>query len=560
MLQKLREGWKRLLAPPKDPGDIRALRVYLINLLTIAGAALVIFYTVPTVSSWQFDDPHAFWYGPVIAVRTAVTLLACVVSYVLARRGLIKAAPVPILGAVFFQFASVSLANPYNSAVVLWIVIGVVAGVVLYGGLAGMVVLLGFLAWHGFVMEGWLPEPNLTSVLDELIMGIIVWALTWITVYRVSRQLVRGLEQVREANQRLAQEHDKLAAILSSITDGVLAIDPERRLLLANDAARRFLGLGGADLQGVPIMEVETLALLSVCFDRAGRAAEIVTDEWVLNDRTFQISVSPVHGVGWVAVMQDITYLKELDRVRADFMATASHDLKNPINVINGTVDFLLLKGDLTEAQVYQLERVRRASDSMLNLVRDLLDIARHEVDRQLPMEVVSADVLLQRALEDVRPQAERRRHNVVCEASPDLPLMRGDPGSLNRALVNLLNNAVKYTPEGGELVARAWADEGFVRFEVVDDGIGIAPEHQTRIFDRFYRVEAEQTLDIDGTGLGLSIVKAIVEQHGGEVWVQSELGKGSIFGFSVPLATEPAALLAQPGFSPVSVSHQTVR
>jgi signal transduction histidine kinase len=250
---------------------------------------------------------------------------------------------------------------------------------------------------------------------------------------------------------------------------------------------------------------------------------------------TLYASVSPVHGVGWVIVMQDITPLKELDQLRTEWVATVSHDLKNPIAAVQLSAGLLEKAGPLNDMQREILAKLHRGSERMRSLVTDVLDLARLEAGPALPMGTVNPLDFIAETIADVETMASNKSLTLITDLPSALPVVRGDAALLARVMSNLLSNAIKYTPTGGQVTVRAQPQDDMLQIEVTDTGRGIPQEALPHIFDRFYRVSGSEE-EAEGTGLGLSIVRSIVEKHGGRIWVESEEGKGSAFAFTVPI------------------------
>jgi PAS domain S-box-containing protein len=341
-------------------------------------------------------------------------------------------------------------------------------------------------------------------------------------------------------NARLFQdvetERTKLEAILREAREVIVVVDEDGRVLLCNAAARALWGLTDADLTDRPVEEVLPAASIRDLFAEAREDDRPVHREVTLDhERTFNAQLTPVEGVGRVLVMQDITHLKELDRLKTEFVATVSHDLRTPLTTIQGYVELLPRVGPLNERQGQFVERVEGSVQYITDLINDLLDIRRIEAELNLEMEVCDLRDLIEDAIEPLHVQAEEKDQMLRWERPETLPLVRANPRRLRQAVTNLVNNAIKYTEEGGRISVEAAKDDEHVVVRVIDNGIGIPPSKQSRIFDRFYRVESEETADIKGTGLGLAIVKAVVEKHNGRIWVDSTPGVGSAFTFILP-------------------------
>ncbi len=353
-----------------------------------------------------------------------------------------------------------------------------------------------------------------------------------------------AIEKARlfEAIQR---EKGKLEALLQGIEEPVLVVDFEGTLILMNRSARQHLSLPPEAL-GRPLRAVVAHEEIRSLFDRRPPVGQTVRQEITFPNRlTFQASLTAVDGVGYVMVMQDITYLKELDRIKSEFVSIVSHDVRTPLTTIRGYVSLLPRVGPLNPRQQEFVEKVERAMQTIVELLNNLLDLSRLEAGYALSIETCSLAEILNEAAQIIRPQAEEKQHALILEIPPDLPPIQGDPRRLEQVFLNLLSNAVKYTPPGGRITLRARVQEGHIAVQVSDTGVGIPPADLPHIFSKFYRVHREGEA-AEGTGLGLAIVKSIVERHGGRVWAESELGKGSTFTVLLPcqpVRTLPARL-----------------
>lgn len=371
-------------------------------------------------------------------------------------------------------------------------------------------------------------------------------------------------------------ERRRLTAILASTTDAVLVTDRNNRVLLINPAAERDLGLCADEVAGFCLRDIslpETLsdvlrAPLDSGEDRGSEVLvpdEAVTCEVALADgRTLYANVSAIAHyddqlLGTVAVMRDITPLKELDELKSHFVSAVSHDLRSPLTFIRGYATMLAEASELTEVQQEYIARILRGVGQISELVEDLLDLRRIEEGAGLESEACNLGVLVCEAVDARRLRAAAKDVALRIETSAAggaaltdqsgqvQPVMvGGDPASLRQAIINLVDNAIKYTPSGGEVVVKLFVIEaeegnrdegrGQALVSVADTGIGIAPEDRMRLFEKFYRVRREDVPSVSGTGLGLSLVKAIVERHGGTVGVESRLNHGSTFTIRLPL------------------------
>jgi len=340
-------------------------------------------------------------------------------------------------------------------------------------------------------------------------------------------------------NARLYNETEtgrrKLEAVLHATEELIIILDPEMRVLLCNPAALAILRLPTGDVIGKKVHEVISNNTLLDLFWKTSRVRRTYHAEvWIPGGRTYSAQLTPVEGVGYVLMMHDVTHIKELDRVRAEFLAIVSHDLRSPLAAIRGYVDLLEKVGPLTEQQQDFVGKIRRSIAHITALVGDLLELGRIEASTDMEMEPFHLESIIDAVVDGYRPIAAEKGLTLKWELTP-LPLIRGNPHRLRRVMENLLSNAVKYNREGGWVDVSAEYREGYIVVRVADSGIGIPPEDLPHVFDRFYRVQRPETEDIEGTGLGLSIVKSIVEKHGGRVWVESRLGEGTTFTLLLP-------------------------
>ncbi len=349
---------------------------------------------------------------------------------------------------------------------------------------------------------------------------------------QIGEQLAIAIHNAR-LYQEVQREQRKLVATLEDTTDAVIVLDMADEILLLNAAAAKCLRIPATQAIGQPLAFLGT-AELTTALAEAQRAATPVRCEVTLTDRrTFSTSVSPVHDVGWVMVMQDITALKELDQLRSEWVAAVSHDMKNPLTAMKLAAQMFPMEGTLTEGQTELLQKIQQGTDRLQALVTDVLDLARLEGRAPIQFDTLNLRSIITEALQTVEAQAAAKQHHLVLDLPPYLPESRGDPAMLLRVMVNLLSNAVKYTPPGGQITVQGHVEATMFVVAVCDTGHGIPTADLPHLFDRFYRV-ANSTEE--GTGLGLSIIKSIVEKHGGQVRVESELGQGSTFTFTLPL------------------------
>jgi len=331
-------------------------------------------------------------------------------------------------------------------------------------------------------------------------------------------------------------ERSKLEIIIGSTEDAVIVTDSEMRVLLLNRAARRAFAIKSAEATNKPIAQVVKNESLLHLFIRSIEGSQVQRGEIPLEEgRTLNANLTPIPGVGYAAVMQDITHLKALDKMKSEFVSTVSHDLRSPLTTIKGFVQLLPKAGPFTPQQQEFSAKILKGVDNITELIQDLLDIGKIEAGVGLEMDVCQLDAIINKVVEDLRSQAEAKRQRLDVELPPQLSPVLGNELRLGQVVANLVGNAIKYTPDGGLISIRANNSNGQIVVSVQDTGIGIPPADQPYIFDKFYRVQSEETASISGTGLGLAIVKSVIERHNGRVWVKSEPGVGSTFTFILP-------------------------
>jgi len=329
----------------------------------------------------------------------------------------------------------------------------------------------------------------------------------------------------------------RLEAILSGTSDAVLVTDEEDRILLLNASAVQILGLEGDAAVGQPVLEVvRTPELRELYARRGGEDAGSYVEVPLADGRTFNAHLTLVPDIGSVVVMQNITHLKELERLKNEFVSTVSHDLRSPLTSIRGFVDLIEMAGPLNERQKSFAAKIRKGAIDITRLIEDLLDLGRIETGAAFEFEPVALDEVIVESVDALRGQAASKRQWIEVNVPAGMPLVMGNRMRLSQVVRNLVSNAIKYTPPEGQI--RVWAEEQDAQLlvHVQDNGIGISAEDQNRLFDKFFRVRRQEAEDIPGTGLGLAITKSIIERHDGRIWVRSELDKGSTFTFLLPV------------------------
>jgi two-component system, OmpR family, phosphate regulon sensor histidine kinase PhoR len=354
----------------------------------------------------------------------------------------------------------------------------------------------------------------------------------------------RTAGRLDETIRTLTEERNLSTAILGSMVEGVAVVNGSERLLFANQGFAEILGLQMPFKSGSALVEIvrqtELIeAVRHVLHGESRVEAEIATG--TLRQHFFAATVASVRAgdtLGAVLVLHDISELRRLERVRRDFVANVSHEFRTPLTAIQGFAE-TLLAGALDDAQNRErfLEIILEHARRLARLTDDLLRLSQMDSDR---LELEIDEVTVQQIVDSCLPTAQHRAVESGIELTVDVPAqapkLAGDRRRLAEVLQNLLDNARQYTLPGGKIELSAEVHQLEVVFTVSDTGIGIPQADQSRIFERFYRVDAARSREAGGTGLGLAIAKHLIDAQGGRIWVESEIGKGSQFHFSVPV------------------------
>lgn len=343
----------------------------------------------------------------------------------------------------------------------------------------------------------------------------------------------------RQAESALTRS--QLKAILDSTPDPVLVADRHYRLLLANRAAGLALGMtaraGGRHTTREIIQQRALLDLLHDSSPGKSSAEVELPDGRIYLATASNIEVQG-RALGRVCILRDVTYFKELDTLKSDFVATVSHDLRAPLTQMRGYASMLATAGELNDQQQGYANKIIAGVENMAHLVNNLLDLGRIEAGINLHLEHVGVLDILQRVTGALQQRAAEKNITLTIELPQDMPhALEADGSLLDQALYNLVENAIKYTPQGGHVRVTTQSTPASLTFEVVDSGIGIPAESLTRLFDKFYRTAQRETRAEYGSGLGLAIVRSIAERHRGRTWAESEPGKGSRFFLEIPIS-----------------------
>ncbi|MEM6333555.1 MAG: ATP-binding protein [Planctomycetota bacterium] len=392
------------------------------------------------------------------------------------------------------------------------------------------------------------------------------------------RSLARMLNQMaRQLQDRLStvvRQRNELGAVLSSMVEGVVAIDNDERIISLNAAAATLLRLDPANCIGRSIQEVIRNTALQKLVAETLESNDAVQSELTLrshrdsdpaggSETHIQAQSALLRGeagerLGAVLVLHDVTKVRRLESVRRDFVANVSHEVKTPVAAIKAAIETLIDSPEIDDAPRDRFRSIiARQANRLDSIVEDLLSLARLEQEQGVRSDLEPSPVepILRSTVESCMARANEKTTSVAVECDPDLRAWT-HPMLIEQALVNLVDNAIKYSP--AETTVRVVGErvEDEVVIKVIDQGRGIEPEHLPRLFERFYRTDRARSREMGGTGLGLSIVKHVAEAHGGHVGVDSVPGNGSTFRLHLRLATEPDAIQAAADPDPI-VTHR---
>lgn len=365
----------------------------------------------------------------------------------------------------------------------------------------------------------------------------------------------RRIQTLSALNDAVVTEKSLMASIMDSIADGVVVTDVLGTIKLLNPKAKDILGLyaesaiGQSAVEFIRGFEDVPFEVMHEKFQTIVERGETFTVDIKLSlptTRFYTLSLGPVRSQdglvqGVVAVLSDITQLKEMDQMKTDLMSMVTHEIRTPLATVRGFAQILLKGGIGNEKASEFLEIINRQSNRLVNLVNDFLDITRIESGRQVVTKgPVDLDKLIQNAVADLKPLADEKGITLQYEqqATP-VPEVYGDRNLVEQVLINLISNAIKYSPKGAWAKVSVAEHNGQMAISVQDNGLGIPKESVSRLFEKFYRVRNDDRKDIIGTGLGLSLAKQIIELHGGTITVESEHGNGSKFTFTIPIHLE---------------------
>ncbi|MFN8432621.1 MAG: response regulator [Anaerolineales bacterium] len=332
------------------------------------------------------------------------------------------------------------------------------------------------------------------------------------------------------------QEQKKVAAILRHASEAILLFDEQGNLTLLNPAGEQLFLMHPMKMNQPLPTEYGYDGLIKLIEDARTSQMSISGEIVWVDQRTFTAFVAPIEDGGTVAILHDVSRFKDLDQVKNEFIATASHDLKNPLTSIGGFTQLLLQAGPLNENQKEFVDRIQHSVKSMSELIQNMMSLAQADLNATQKHEPVDVKEVLDEVVNEFAPQARGKEQNLEFTPPTSHIQVSGDSLHLRQAFRNLLGNAIKYTPKGGLIQVQSVIEQGNLLVHFKDNGYGIPATDLPFIFNRFYRVRTGKASEVEGNGLGLAIVKAITVEHNGSVNVESQAGKGSCFSITLPL------------------------
>ena len=365
--------------------------------------------------------------------------------------------------------------------------------------------------------------------------------------HRVGLALENIFARQQELELQIAGRESGTQTILGAMEDGLLVVDAHRRVTLMNPTFQKLFELRDPAV-GVPLVEavrhatLDQLVAETLLTGEAMRSELSLADSRTHSERHVEVSAVPIKNAddevtGTVVLFHDITELKQLDQIRRDFVANVSHELRTPLSILRGYIEVLFDEPQTSREELTRiLSIMERHSKRLQRLVDDLLSLAQLESSHaELEISVVRMDELFNNLVRDWKEKLTGKNLKVIVDLPSETLVLRADGTRLEEALHNLLDNAVKFSPDNGQIRLRGTRCGSNVVLSVADNGIGISKEHLPRIFERFYRADKARSRELGGTGLGLAIVKHIAQLHGGRVEAESELGHGMTIRIVLP-------------------------
>jgi PAS domain S-box-containing protein len=351
----------------------------------------------------------------------------------------------------------------------------------------------------------------------------------------IRREVKRTTSSLKKRAQISETERIRLETVINGIHDNVMILDEDNLVLLVNPAMCMAFGLNGKSTIGKPVLDVIQNPDLRALITNNRAHDPLHHHEVNFPDgRVASAQFAAIPGIGYAVTLQDITYLKEVDRIRNEVVHTVSHDLRSPLTSVIGYTELIARAGSLNENQQDFLKRIQESVQHITTLINDLLELGSIEAGLDTRREWVQMDGLLRYTLDMLQGQIKTKHIKVETDIAQSLPALRANPVRLRQVLDNVVGNAIKYSGKDGEVKISIHAEGGQIILQVSDNGPGIPGQDQARIFDKFYR--GHNMDKQEGSGLGLAIVKSIVDAHQGRIWVESNVGQGSTFFIVLPV------------------------
>src|SRR6266571_3876118 len=404
---------------------------------------------------------------------------------------------------------------------------------------------LALMAWRKWIT----PWRQVEELVDQIARGerprtFLVQG--GVQAQRLGLRLEKVSEDLQQLNKQIAKRESGMQTIFSAMHDALLVVDSKRHVILANKAFRNLFALPEIS-EGTPLLEIVRDATLDRVIDDAFDRGAPVRSDLVLDGSQVELDAVATRNdageiTGALVLFHDITELKKIDQVRRDFVANVSHELRTPLSILRGYIETLLDSPEISREEFSRILGVMERHSKRLDLLaEDLLTLAQLEsANPNLQLSPVDLSSFFGEVIRDWETKLATKQLNVIVDVPPGLPPIRADRQRLQEALYNLLDNAVKYSGEHGEIRLMARQRDEEIVLSVSDSGIGISREDLPRIFERFYRVDkARSPESIRGTGLGLAIVKHVAQLHGGHVEAESEIEKGTTIRVVLPIVTQ---------------------
>ncbi|MDX1521852.1 MAG: ATP-binding protein [Anaerolineae bacterium] len=338
--------------------------------------------------------------------------------------------------------------------------------------------------------------------------------------------------------QQAESEQTKLSTVLNRIQEAVFVIDDEtEQVILVNNAFRSTFGLDDVRSDGYDVRELIDNTPLTKFIGQAALDEEYRGEITLDDGRIFTAIITPILGFGRAVILQNVTHFRSIDQIKTNFIANLSHDLRSPLISLKGYTDMLNMVGPLNEKQTIFAKRIGSGIDKIIALVDDLVDLSKIDAGIELDATVVNVNQLAVEVVSELQERAGRKRQQLVYHAPSQPAFVVSDPLRLRQVLVNLVDNALKYTPENGQISTLVQVSDSQVLFKIEDNGLGIPANDLPFVFDKFFRVENEDRYEIPGIGLGLAFCRSVIEKSGGTIWVESDFQKGSTFTFTLNAA-----------------------